>query len=465
MADLYGVIWSRIGGAPRKLADMVLTPIELRITRHHDGMAMPGFSMLHDLAGETEWVWSRALDSELPPQLQALLPPQIHSSPIRKLMYRLLDQQGIPRIGRLPIEQEWLLLTHFGAGGIGHLDVFLDDAAAHRYYASPESSILKLDDAKALWACLRDGFTNQAAEDHLAEMIGKIQVSGVSGMMPKLFTSLDHHPVMVKIEPPDYPCVLALESLALELHRAAGLEVPNWQYKNIRAEHGEIASLVLSRYDRTEKGLPLPQESFFTLLRTGARSKYHERTDGSMETLFKVVETGLVGDVRSAKYGLFQRLVMALATGNGDLHSENFALIGSAGTAQLAPVFDPAPMRAYRHFRKNHDLLSALSFAGVGGVEQILANGQAMPYTTSGDTPEDLNQRVLQYAKNGDISVKMARDWICTALEVTKDYADAAADLLTMAPSEDRRLKRPDVDGFRQTVDQLRKALGGALNG
>ncbi|WP_035060784.1 type II toxin-antitoxin system HipA family toxin [Andreprevotia chitinilytica] len=460
--DLFGVIWTRHQGIPTKLADMVLTSTELRITRHAAGMDCPGFSMLHDVAGLAEWNWARSQDQELPPQLQALLPPQDPHSPMRRLMYRLLEAKGVQRIGRQPIEQEWLLLTHFGAGGIGHLDVFADDLSAQAYYARPEPVLGDLTQASALWACLREGLVNQTDADSAAELMAQMQVTGVSGMIPKVFTSLGDaaSQVLVKVEPPEYPRVLSVEALALELHRKAGLDVPDWRYREFAFGDELLSALVLDRYDRDNDHHPIPQESFYTLLRTGNRSKYYERTDGAMETLFTVVNTpGLVANPFEVKYGIFQRFVMALATGNGDLHSDNFALIGRAGEARLAPVFDPAPMRAYRFFRKNHDILSALQFSGIGGVDQQHPDGTPLDYTSSGQVPPDLRERVLALARVAGIRPSRATKWIKTALHVTEGFSEQACDLLSKAPAADRQRNRPAVDGFRATVEAMRSAL------
>ena len=40
--------------------------------------------------------------------------------------------------------------------------------------------------------------------------------------------------------------------------------------------------------------------------------------------------------------------LLALMTGSGDPHLENLGLLGGFDRARLAPVFDPAPMRAWR---------------------------------------------------------------------------------------------------------------------
>jgi serine/threonine-protein kinase HipA len=59
---------------------------------------------------------------------------------------------------------------------------------------------------------------------------------------------------------------------------------------------------------------------------------------------------------------LYLRILMALLTGNGDLHLDNIAVLGGVGDCRLAPVYDPAPMRAW----PRHNLLSAIPFDAAG---------------------------------------------------------------------------------------------------
>jgi serine/threonine-protein kinase HipA len=55
---------------------------------------------------------------------------------------------------------------------------------------------------------------------------------------------------------------------------------------------------------------------------------------------------------------LYLRILMALVTGNGDLHLDNIALLGGVADCRLTPVYDPAPMRAW----PRHNLVSAIPF-------------------------------------------------------------------------------------------------------
>ena len=130
--DRYAVLWTRATGSPQKLADMVLTETELRVTQAAEAKAakLPGISLLHDLAGNPQFVHSRTEGRPLPPQLEALLPLADPMNVQRRILLRLMEQRGIELRGRLPIEQQWMMLMFAGRNGVGHLDVFEHDDAA-----------------------------------------------------------------------------------------------------------------------------------------------------------------------------------------------------------------------------------------------------------------------------------------------------------------------------------------------
>ncbi|HID48652.1 MAG TPA: HipA domain-containing protein [Chromatiales bacterium] len=79
----------------------------------------------------------------------------------------------------------------------------------------------------------------------------------------------------------------------------------------------------------------------------------------------------------TAKQHLFERLIMAMLTGNGDLHLENLSLLGDPADVVLAPVYDPAPMRAW----SRHNTRSAIPIVfddRIGGLrENYIALGRA----------------------------------------------------------------------------------------
>lgn len=101
-------------------------------------------------------------------------------------------------------------------------------------------------------------------------------------------------------------------------------------------------------------------ESLFSVYATG-QQQVRTATDAEVEQLggmiLKLSEVVDI-DAARARQEVYRRFVLALLTGNGDLHLENLAFLGGPQNVRLAPVFDPAPMRAW----DRHDLLSALPF-------------------------------------------------------------------------------------------------------
>jgi len=190
--DKFGVIWTRYGGQPCKLADMVLTPSELRITKHPDAVGLPGPSLIHDKLGISTIEYKRDQWRHLPPQLEALLPPSNRDNPQRvilsKLLSRHIDTRGMPII-----EQEWEMLLFAGRNGIGHLDVFPSDQIAERIYAKAPLPTIKASAASDLWATFKRIAEDTAKDDNeIDEIVQAIgPTPGISGFNPKLFVELD----------------------------------------------------------------------------------------------------------------------------------------------------------------------------------------------------------------------------------------------------------------------------------
>jgi serine/threonine-protein kinase HipA len=218
----------------------------------------------------------------------------------------------------------------------------------------------------------------------IEQMLGP--TPSVGGMIPKLLVSITpgesdpvffppgtpgKREVVLKVEPPEYAGLLDLEALCLQVHREAGFEVPS----HTRYDVDDLRLLAVERFDRLD-GLPIPMESLFSLIATGDH-RFRETGDRLLEELGDVLMrlgqvAGLAEDSREL---LYRRLLMALLTGNGDLHLDNLALLGGLSDCRLAPVYDPAPMRAW----PRHDLVSAIPFDASGHADRgafFLALGQ-----------------------------------------------------------------------------------------
>ncbi|MFP5505218.1 MAG: HipA domain-containing protein, partial [Gammaproteobacteria bacterium] len=172
----------------------------------------------------------------------------------------------------------------------------------------------------------------------------------------------------------------------------------------------------VERFDRTADGLPIPMESLFSVFATGNRNfNSNQDTDlGEVGAWLEKLASIANLDVRAAQKAIYRRLCFAVCTGNGDLHLENLSFLGGPDSVSLAPVYDPAPMRAW----PRHDVRFAVPLIfddALGGFgENLLALGR-------------------QYG----LSRQQAQDTLAEALERTRDYA-ARVMALEDVPSERR---------------------------
>jgi|GEM_PF-261186 len=379
LRDLSGVLWSRVSGEPMKMGDLLLTADEARFTYTNEYLesGQPGFSMLADplIWGDRTIIYPVSERIPVFPRLISLIPGNNPRNIQRRLYLNLLRA----RTGREPapgMDTEWRLLTMGGHGGIGHVDVFQDDQHAASWYESrvvrPAQNLSwPASGRSGVWSIIR----REVLDEHIdtgdaAQMLDVLgPTPTVGGMIPKMLVSLDmdaphagvYAPdtlgkanVLLKIEPPEYAGLLDLEALCLDLHDDAGFETPAYR----RFDHDGLRLLAVERFDQ-KGGLPVPMESLFSIIASGNHD-FRETGDILLDEIPQVLLS--LGDVANLREDtgetLYRRILMALLTGNGDLHLDNTALLGGLSDCRLSPVFDPAPMRAW----PRHNLVSAIPF-------------------------------------------------------------------------------------------------------
>jgi serine/threonine-protein kinase HipA len=379
----HAVIWTRISGTPEKMGDLVLSTDQAAFTYTRDYLdtARPGFCLLGDGSFWGQDSVTYPISERIPvfPRLLSLIPGNNPRNLQRRHYLDLLRSQ----LGWEPppgLETEWLLLLTGGHGGVGHIDVFSNDIAAENWYGQGRNTGTAQElsatpaNRSQLWRMLKNNVLDeQLAFDPqlIEETLGP--TPSVGGMIPKLLVSLkpdDNTPhfyppdskgitnVVLKVEPPEYAGLLDLEALCLDIHREAGFEVPAcWRY-----DDDDLHFLAVERFDR-ENGIPVPMESLFSVIATGDHH-FRETGDILLDELGTVINrlgevVQLAGDTGEQ---LYRRILMALLTGNGDLHLDNIALLGGVTDCRLTPVYDPAPMRAW----PRHNLLSAIPFDPAG---------------------------------------------------------------------------------------------------
>ena len=411
--DKHAVIWTRCESGPIKMADIVVTPKQTRFSytkefieyddEHTAECNVGGVSLLAPTQQyKTEQVTYLAKDTiPLYPRLMSMLPARNETNIQRRLYTRILEKSAIPPTPGLDTDWEILLLS--AHNGIGHLDIFRDDRVAEHYYNNPEQRNL-LTSRSAYWKQIQSEIKNTVYDiddDELLDAFGP--TPSVGGMIPKILVAIpesqewqgefsspgttevdgvQYVDVILKIEPMGYEGVLALEALCLEIHRELGFDVPKFWLSEIDG----MQVLAIKRFDRVihnGKSYPIPMESFFSVFAIGDKY-FQSNSDTDLEEMaYRIARLAKVAnlDVREIQQELYRRLIVALFTGNGDLHLENVSFLGGASNVSLSPVYDPAPMRAWS--RHNTRFAIPLVFDDeVGGLrENLIQLGEAYQYT------------------------------------------------------------------------------------
>ena len=125
-----------------------------------------------------------------------------------------------------------------------------------------------------------------------------------------------------------------------------------------RHDDEDLHFLAIERFDHVG-GTPLPMESLFSVL-ASADHDIRSMRDLQLEDLPRMLDrvSTLIELDPDTPRELYRRIIIALLTGNGDLHLENLSLLGSVDGCALSPVYDPAPMRAW----PRHNLRSAIPY-------------------------------------------------------------------------------------------------------
>jgi len=377
--NYHAVIWTRISGKPEKMGDLVLSEAQVffTYTKEYLGTGQPGFCLLGDGAIWGADTVSYPVSERIPlfPRLLSLVPGNNPRNLQRRHYLDILRA----KLGKEPppgIDTEWQLLVMGGHGGIGHIDIFSDDIVAENWYridipTRDSVAMIKTTDSRSqLWRMLKRNVLDENIDfDPLVVEQTLGPTPSVGGMIPKLLVSIapdeaerNFYPpgtsgkkdVVLKIEPPEYCGLLDLEALCLDVHSEAGFDVPVYH----RFDDNDLHFLAVERFDRAEDK-PLPMESLFSIIATGDHH-FRETGDILLDELGSILQR--LAEVANLAEGsselLYRRILMALLTGNGDLHLDNIAILGGLSGCCLTPVYDPAPMRAW----PRHNLVSAIPF-------------------------------------------------------------------------------------------------------
>lgn len=460
MKDRIAVVWTRLGAQPVKMGVLAVTDRQARFTYEDDyaNTGLRGLGLVYppDQFAATI-VRERDAYFNFHPPIQSLLPPPGERHFLRALLLRYLDSIGVrPQPG---FDTDWEILIRSGHGGIGHLDVFDSDEAALQWYATPSrKGLVELDEKFGF--SLKEfmtWFDAEGGDNALIQLLGPTPSLG--GAIPKLplsisregwdgriglpsrFGDVGRTDIILKLENSNtYPGIIELETLALQMHRDAGFEVPRfWP-----VEVAGLRALAVERFDRTAQGAPIFMESLYSILASGSRtiSNHYSASYDRIGQALDSPRIRLVNDSRQARHHLFERLVMAMLTGNGDLHLENLAIIERDGELSFSPVYDPTPMRAYRI----HDMLTppGMTFGDYGD------------YLDNDDSgPVGFVAAMKRFAGNLGLRADAWRAGVERLLEATTDYVARVEAMHSLPGDNKQRL----IQVHGQVRQQLQRLL------
>lgn len=181
---------------------------------------------------------------------------------------------------------------------------------------------------------------SQVSITQLLEQAGvdRVGIPGVqdkaSGRMLNLPAKRAGERLIVKLDPPEFPHVVRNEAVFLELAKQAGLTVPDWRL-DTDAEGVEL--LCIRRFDRTGAGSSLAVEDASQVLGFWPADKY--QPSGEQAAL------GLLAHCTArpvAARDLFEQIMFAVITGNGDQHTKNLSMLANEDQSEwrISPAYD-----------------------------------------------------------------------------------------------------------------------------
>ena len=142
-------------------------------------------------------------------------------------------------------------------------------------------------------------------------------------------------PVIIKLDPPEFPNLVENEAFFLGVARELKLPVAEF---NVVTDRDGKKALVLARFDRLVErgGLKMcGQEDGCQVLERYPADRYSIDIKDVVEGLAEVTGAPTV-----AKLQLFRYLVYGYLIGNGDLHARNLSVLRCGKEWKVAPLYD-----------------------------------------------------------------------------------------------------------------------------
>ena len=175
----------------------------------------------------------------------------------------------------------------------------------------------------------------------------------VSGRMIALPVEYAGAAWILKLDPPEFPHLVANEAFFLAAARDSGLDATHAEV--VRDKAGR-PGLLVRRFDRVAVDgelASLAQEDACQVLGLYPADKYRVTTEEVVAGLSALTHAPLV-----AARTLLRQFAFAYLTGNGDAHAKNFSVVHRGGEWQVTPAYDMPSTHPYG------DTTMALSIQG-----------------------------------------------------------------------------------------------------
>jgi serine/threonine-protein kinase HipA len=281
---------------------------------------------------------------------------------------------GLRRAVKTSADDELSLLLAVGSDPVGDVRVLPE----HAEPATPQPLVSV------------DRSFEEVSFTEVLEAAGVVDPVALAGVQDKASARVMSVPIgqagrryILKVDPPEYPHLVANEHYFLQLAARRRLPVVR---ANVVHDMTGRPGLLVERFDRIAtvdgRSVALPVEDGAQVLGVYPADKYAVTAERVTRGLGRLCAAQLV-----ALRDIYRQLCFAWLTGNGDLHAKNLSVIGSTdGEWQIAPAYDIPTTLPYR----DHTL--ALS---MGGKVEGLSRGRLLSFAAGVGLPERAAERVL----------------------------------------------------------------------
>jgi serine/threonine-protein kinase HipA len=303
--------------AGRLAGRLTREPATVRFDYDGDYLADPAAPAVATTLPRSEEPVRSASAGAIPPFFAGLLPEG------RRL-------SALQRAVKTSADDELTLLLAVGADTIGDVQVVPEGAPLPADPVAVEVEDWSAVQFKSVYAEV----TGEELVPRRASVPG-VQVK-VSARMITLPVARAFERYILKLDPPEFPHLVANEAFFLEAARRSGLSVAHAEV--VHDADGE-AGLLVRRFDRVAVGggavAMLAQEDACQVLGHYPADKYRVATDEVILGLAAVTPAAVV----SAR-DLIRQFAFAYLSCNGDAHAKNFSVLRANGEWKVTPAYD-----------------------------------------------------------------------------------------------------------------------------